>query len=115
MNRPTGVTATAVLTSSAALAAMLLALGSCVSFVIGVLVVTGDEGRASVSLAIAGMALAGAFLLLILALAAGWIALNVVELRDWARTISFAEIAASTRERLQHFRRDRPGASLLVR
>jgi hypothetical protein len=97
MRRPIGVT---VLTFSAASAAMLLALGSCVVFVVGVLVVTGDEGRAPVSVAIAGMALAGAFLLLILALAAGWLALNVLELRDWARTISLAEIAESTRERL---------------
>ena len=101
MNRPTGVTATAVLTFSAASAAMIFALGSCASFVTGVLVATGDERGAPLSVAIAGMALAGAFLLLILALAAGWLALNVVEVRNWARTISFTEIAASTRERLR--------------
>jgi hypothetical protein len=98
MNRPTGVT---VLTVSAASAAMLLALGSCAFFVVGVLVATGDEHAAPVSVAMAGMALAGAFLLLILAVAGGWLALNMVALRDWARTISFTEIAASTREKFR--------------
>jgi hypothetical protein len=100
MNRPTGVTATAVLTFSAASAALILALGSCASLVVGVLVATGDERGAPLSVSIAGMALAGAVCLLILAVAAGYIAFNVAELRDWARTISFTEIAARTRERL---------------
>jgi hypothetical protein len=102
MNRPTGVTAAAVLTFSAASAAMILALSSCASLVVGVLVATGDERGAPLSVAIAGMALAGAFLLLILALAAGWLTLNVVEVRNWARTISFTEIAASRREKLRN-------------
>jgi hypothetical protein len=66
-----------------------------------VLVATGDERGAPLSVAIAGMALASAFLLLILALAAGWLTLNVVEVRNWARTISFTEIATSRRERLR--------------
>jgi hypothetical protein len=101
MNRLTGIIVAEVLTFSAASAAMILVLGSCAFFVVGVLVVTGDEGHAPVSVAIAGMALAGAFLLLILALAAGWLALNIVNLRDWTRTISFTEIAASTRDRLR--------------
>ena len=98
MNRSTGVTVAAVLTFSGA---MILALTSCAFFSVGVMVVTGDEGRAPVSEAIAGMALAGAVCLLILAVAAGYMAFSVVELRDWARTISFTEIAASTRERLR--------------
>jgi hypothetical protein len=97
MNRPSGVTVAAVLTFSGA---TLLALTSCAFLVVGVMVVTGDEGRAPVAEAIAGMALAGAFLLLILALVAGYVALNIVELRDWARTISLSEIAVSTREGL---------------
>lgn len=97
MNRPTGVTVVAVLTFSGA---MMLALTSCAFFALGVMVVTGDEGHAPVSVAIAGMALAGALALLILALAAGWVAMNVAELRDWARTISLTEIAAGAREGL---------------
>jgi hypothetical protein len=97
MNRPSGVTVAAVLTFSAA---MMLALGACSFFVVGVMVVTGDEGRAPLSVAIAGMALAGAFLLLILALVSGYVAMNIAELRDWARTISLTEIAADMRERL---------------
>lgn len=98
MNRPTGLTVAAVLTFSGA---MVLALTSCAFFMVGVMVVTGDEGRAPVSEAIAGMALAGAVSLLILAVAAGYMAFNVVELRDWVRTISVAEIAASSKERLR--------------
>ena len=98
MNRPTGVTVAAVLTFSGA---MILALTSCALFVVGVMVVTGDEGRAPVSEAIAGMALAGAVSLLILAAAAGYMAFNIAELRDWVRTMSVAEIAANTRERVR--------------
>ena len=98
MNRPSGVTVAAVLTFSGA---MVFALASCAFFVVGVMVVTGDGGRAPVSEAIAGMALAGAFMLLILALAAACVALNARELRDWARTISSPEIAASIRERFR--------------
>lgn len=97
MNRPSGVTVVAVLTFSSA---MILALASCTFFVVGVMVVTGDEGRAPVSVAMAGMALAGAFVLLILALATGLVALNARELRDWTRTISLTEIAESAREGL---------------
>ena len=97
MNRPTGVTVAAVLTFSGAI---LLALASCAFFVVGMMVVTGDEGRAPVSVAIAGMALAGAFMLLILALAAGCAAMNARELRDWARTVSLTEITAGIRENL---------------
>src|ERR1700721_2523578 len=95
MNRPTGLTVAAVLTFSGA---MILALTSCAFFMVGVMVVTGDEGRAPVSEAIAGMALAGAVSLLILAVAAGYMAFNVVELRDWVRTISVEETAARSKE-----------------
>src|SRR5271156_2912649 len=108
MNRPSGVTVAAVLTFSGA---TLLALTSRAFLVVGVMVVTGDEGRAPVSQAIAGMALAGAFLLLILALAAGCVALHARELRDWARTLSFTEIAASAAGRM----RSVCGASSAVR
>jgi hypothetical protein len=98
MHRSLGVTVAAVLTFSGA---MLLALSSCAFFVVGVMVVTGDEGRTPVSEAIAGMALAGAFSLLILAVVAGCMSLNIVELRDWARTTSLKEITASTGQRLR--------------
>jgi hypothetical protein len=97
MKRPTAATAAGVLTF---FGAILLALGSCAFFVVGLMVATGDEARAPVSVAIAGMALAGALLQLILALAAGLVAQNIVELRDWARTISLTEIADSARESL---------------
>jgi hypothetical protein len=98
MNRPTGVTVAAVLTFSGA---MILALASFGFLVIGVMVVTGDEGRAPVSEAIAGMALAGGFSLLVLAVVAGYTAFNIAELREWARTISLSDISASARERLR--------------
>jgi hypothetical protein len=98
MNRSSGVAVAAVLTFSGA---MILALTSCAFFVVGVMVITGDEGRAPVSVAMAGMALAAAILLLLLALVAGYAALNARELRDWVRTISLAEIAARTREILR--------------
>jgi hypothetical protein len=98
MNRPTGVTVAAVLTFSGAL---ILALGSCVFFVVGVMVATGDERSAPVSVAITGMALGGGLMLLILAGAAGWIALNAGELREWARTVSFAGIPAGMGRRLR--------------
>ena len=97
MNRPTGVTVAAVLTFSGA---MILALSSYAFFVVGVMVITGDEGRAPVSEAIAGMALAGAFSLLILAVVAGYTAFNIAELRDWARTMFLPGIGDSTREGL---------------
>jgi hypothetical protein len=98
MNRPTGVTVAAVLTFSGA---MILALASFGFLVIGVMVVTGDEGRAPVSEAIAGMALTGGFSLLVLAVVAGYTAFNIAELREWARTISLSDISASARERLR--------------
>src|SRR6204780_2024597 len=91
MNRSTGATVAAVLTFSGA---MILALGSCAFFVVGVMVATGDERGAPVSVAITGMALGGGLMLLILAGAAGWMALNAGELLEWARTVSFAGIAA---------------------
>jgi hypothetical protein len=92
VNRSTGVTVAAVLTFSGA---MILALASCSFFVVGVMVATGDERTAPVSRAITGMALGGGFMLLILAGAAGWVALNALELREWARTVSFAGIPSS--------------------
>jgi hypothetical protein len=92
VNRPTGERVAAVLTFSGA---MVLALASCAFFVVGAMVATGDERTAPVSVAITGMALGGSLMLLILAGAAGFVAMNVQELREWARRVSFAEMAAS--------------------
>jgi|ERR1700675_954765 hypothetical protein len=94
MNRPMGERVAAVL---AFCGAMILALGSCAFFAVSVMVATGDERGAPVSVAMTGMAIAGGFLLLILASVAGWAAMNVGELREWARTasISVAAIVAS--------------------
>jgi hypothetical protein len=96
MNRPTGVTVAAALTFSGA---MILALGSFGLFLVGVMVATGDESAAPVSVAITGMAVAGGFLLLILAVVAGWMAMNAGELREWSRTISLTSTAASMERR----------------
>jgi len=97
MNRPSGERVAAVLTFSGA---MILALGSFGFFVVSVMVATGDERGEPVSVAIAGMAIGGGFLLLILSGVAGWVAMNVGELREWARTASISVAAmAATVER----------------
>src|SRR5580693_5922218 len=97
MNRPSGERVAAVLTFSGA---MILALGSFAFFVVSVMVATGDERGEPVSVAIAGMAIGGGFLLLILSGVAGWVAMNVGELREWARTASISVAAmAATVER----------------
>jgi purine-cytosine permease-like protein len=98
MNRPTGVTVAAVLTFCGA---MLLALGSCALFVVGVMVATGEDRREPVSVALTGMGLAGGFMLLILAGAAGWMAMNADELYEWARTISISATGARIEENLR--------------
>jgi hypothetical protein len=98
MNRPAGERVAAVLTFSGA---MFLASASCAFFVVGVMVATGDERTAPISVAISGMALGGGFMLLILAGAAGLVAMNAGELREWARTVSFTAMAASEERRLR--------------
>jgi len=98
MNRPTGVTVAAVLTFCGAL---ILALGSCAFFVVGVMVATGEDRREPVSVAIAGMGVAGGFLLLILAGAAGWMAMDADELYEWARTISISASIATMGARIE--------------
>jgi hypothetical protein len=98
MKRPTGVTVAAVLTFCGA---MLLALGSCAFFVVGVMVATGEDRKEPVSVAIAGMGVAGGFLLLILAGAAGWMAMNADEVYEWLRTISIYATGARIEERLR--------------
>src|ERR1700675_2427028 len=98
MNRPTGVTVAGVLTFWGA---MLLALGSCAFFVVGVMAATGDDRSEPVSVAIAGMGVAGGFSMLILAVVAGWMAINAAELYEWARTIPVSEMGARIEERLR--------------
>jgi hypothetical protein len=100
MNRPTGERVAAVLTFSGA---MILALGSLAFFVVSVMVATGEERGEPVSVAIAGMAIAGGFLLLILSGVAGWVAMNIGELREWARTasISLAAMTATVERKLR--------------
>ncbi len=92
MNRPTSVTVAAVLTFCGA---MILALGSCAFFVVGVMVATGEDRREPVSVALTGVGLAGGFMLLILAGTAGWMAMNADELYEWARTISISASIAT--------------------
>jgi len=97
MTHRSGERVAAVLTFSGA---MILALGSFGFFVVSVMVATGDERGEPVSVAIAGMAIGGGFLLLILSGVAGWVAMNVGELREWARTASISVAAmAATVER----------------
>jgi hypothetical protein len=97
MTHRSGERVAAVLTFSGA---MILALGSFGFFVVSVMVATGDERGEPVSVAIAGMAIGGGFLLLILAGVAGWVAINIGELREWARTVSLAAIVASVEGKL---------------
>src|SRR5208282_3866763 len=94
MNRRIGERVAAVLTFCGA---MILALGSFGFFLVSAMVATGDERAQPVSVALTGMGIAGGVLLLIMAAAAGWMAMNVGQLREWARTasISVAEMAAS--------------------
>jgi hypothetical protein len=97
MNRPSGERVAAVLTFSGA---VILALGSFGFFAVSVMVATGDERGEPVSVAIAGMAIGGGFLLLILSGVAGWVAMNIGELRERARTVSLAAIVASVEGKL---------------
>ena len=107
MNRAAGERVAAVLTFSGA---MFLASASCAFFVVGVMVGTGDERTAPISVAISGMALGGGFMLLILAGAAGLVAMNAGELREWARTVSFAEMAANVERKSESLLRGMSGA-----
>jgi purine-cytosine permease-like protein len=98
MNRPTGVKVAAVLTICGA---MVLALGSCAFFVVGMMVATGEDRSEPVSVAIAGMGVAGGFMLLILAGTAGLMAMNADELYEWARTISISASIATMGARIE--------------
>ena len=90
MKRPTGVTIIAVLTF---VGAAILALGSVAFFFVAVMGMTGRDAGDPVSVAIAGMAVAGGFSLLVLAGVAVCLTIGVLELREWARIVSIASIA----------------------
>src|ERR1700721_719830 len=100
MNRPSGERVAALLTFCGA---MILVLGSFAFFAVSVMVATGDGRGEPVAGGMAGMAIAGGFLLLILASVVGWAAMNVGELREWARTVSISvtAMAASVERRLR--------------
>jgi hypothetical protein len=92
VKRPIGVTVIAVVTF---LAAAILALGAVGFFSVAFLGMTGGDSGDPASVAIAGMGVAGGFSLLVLAGVAGCLAIGVLELREWARIVSVASIAAS--------------------
>jgi hypothetical protein len=92
VKRPIGVTVIAVLTF---FGAAILALGAVGFFFVAYLGMTGGDSGDPASVAIAGMGVAGGFSLLVLAGVAACLAIGVLELREWARIVSVASIAAS--------------------
>jgi len=87
VKRPTGVTIIAVLTF---FGSAVLALGSVAFFFVAVMGMTGRDAGDPVSVAIAGMGMAGGFSLLVLAGVAVCLTIGVLELREWARIASIA-------------------------
>ena len=90
MKRPAGVIVVAVLTF---LGAAILALASFAFFVVAFMALTGGDAEEPVSAALAGMGIAGGFSLLVLAGVAVCLAIGVLKLREWARTVSIASVA----------------------
>jgi hypothetical protein len=80
--RPSGVTIIAVLML---IAAGFLALGSVVFFFVGVMDMTGGDAAEPISTAIAAMGVSGGLFFLILSGAYVFLAIGVLELRNWAR------------------------------
>lgn len=89
MKRPAGVTIVAV---STCFGAAILAACSLAFFFVAVMVMTGGDGGEPVSVAIAGMGLAGGFSLLVLAGGALCLTIGVMQLSEWARIASIAAI-----------------------
>jgi hypothetical protein len=89
MKRPTGVTIIAILTFCAA---AVLVVGSVAFFVVAVMGMTGVDSGSPVSVAIAGMGVAGGFSLLVLAGIAVCLAVGVLKLCEWARIVSIVSI-----------------------
>jgi len=92
VKRPTGVTIIAVLTFFGAAG---LALGSIAFFFVAVMGMTGGDAGEPISVAIAGMGVAGGFSLLILAGGAVLLTIGVLKLHEWARIVTIASIAAA--------------------
>jgi len=92
VKRPTGVTIIAVLTF---FGAAVLSLSSIAFFFVAVMGMTGGDAADPVSMAIAGMGVAGGFSLLFLAGVAAFLAIGVLELQEWARIVSITSIAAA--------------------
>jgi hypothetical protein len=90
VKRPAGVTIIAVLTF---FGAALLALGSIAFFFVAVMVMTGGAAGDPISVAIAGMGVAGGFSMLVLAGGAACLTIGVAQLSEWARIASIASIA----------------------
>ena len=88
--RPVGVTVIAVLTFAGA---AILAAGSFGFFFVAVMGITSGDSGDPVSVAIAGMGVAGGFSLLVMAGVAACLAIGVLKLREWARIVSIATIA----------------------
>jgi hypothetical protein len=91
VNRPTGVTIIAVLTLFGAAS---LALGSLAFFFVAVMGLTGGDAGEPISVAIAGMGVAGGFSLLMLAGGAACLTIGVLKLHEWARVVAIASAAA---------------------
>ena len=91
MKRPAGVIIIAVLTFFASAG---LALGSAAFFLIAVIGMTGGDEAEPVSVAIAGMGVAGGFSLLVLAGVGVSLAIGVLKLRGWAWFVSVTSIVA---------------------
>jgi len=90
VKRPTGVTIIAVLTF---FGAAILAVCSFAFFFVAVMGMSGADAGEPVSVAIAGMGIAGGFSLLILAGVAAGLTIGVLKLREWARIVSIASVA----------------------
>ena len=90
MKRPIGITVVAILMF---LVAALLVLGSAACFFVGVMNVTGADSRDPVTVAIAGMTLAGGFSLLLLAAINITLGIGVLQLRETARRLCMASIS----------------------
>jgi hypothetical protein len=85
--RPTGVTIIAILTF---FVAAFLAFGGFAFLFVGVMGMTGADSGEPFSVAISAMGAAGGFSLLVLAAVAGYVAIGVLKLREWARIVSIA-------------------------
>jgi hypothetical protein len=91
VKRPIGVTIIAVLTFFGAVG---LALGSAAFFIVAVMGMTGGDEAEPVSVAIAGMGVAGGLSLLVLAGVGVFLTIGVLKLREWAWFASLASVVA---------------------